>query len=169
MLRERSQFGCVNLALSFFLDASASLFVCDSTCYLKLFQIYVSTYLTVWSLSCLSSTVPPVGPWACCQSPHPPRLGSETRGTCSSPPAAGVWFYRASSVPRWQSERLLAPSSCHRFQASWTWSLGADERRLASNRCKNYGSCWLTRVSLFLCLYGILIFKIKGCIYAFLI
>jgi len=85
--------------------------------------------LTVWSWSCRWSTVPPVRPWACCQSPHPPEPASGTRGTCSSPPAAGVWFCRASWVLRWRSERLPDPSSsCRRSQASWTW--------LLSRRCQ---------------------------------
>lgn len=55
-----------------------------------------AVFLTVWSWSCQWSTGPPVGPWACCQSQHPPAPESGTRGTCSSPPAAGVWSCRAS-------------------------------------------------------------------------
>lgn len=93
--------------------------------------------LTEWSSSFQWSTVPPVKPWACCQSQHPPVPGSGTHETCTTPPAAGVWFCRASSVRHWQSERPPAPSSsCRRFQASWTlllvacgWTSQASNRR----------------------------------------
>lgn len=92
-------------------------------------------FLTVWSLSCQWSTVPPVRPWACCQSQHPPKPGSGTRGTCSFPPAAGVWFCRASSVLQWQSETPLDPSSsCHRSQASWTWRCWICQAYIISQR-----------------------------------
>lgn len=68
---------------------SLSIYIWSSSC-------ACAVFLTVWSWSCQWSTGQPVGPWACCQSQHPPAPESGTRGTCSSPPVAGVWFCRAS-------------------------------------------------------------------------
>lgn len=130
-----SQFGCVNPSLSIFL-AAAALCVCVRF-HMKFFICVYAVFLTVWSWSCQWSTAPPVRPWACCQSLHPPEPESGTRETCNSPPAAGVWFCRASWVRHWRSERLLAPSSsCRRSRASWTWLLVAYcLTSKASNRC----------------------------------
>lgn len=118
------------------------------------------SFLTGWSSSCQWSTVPPVRPWACCQSLHPPEPESGTHGTCSSPPEAGVWFCKASSVHRWQSERLLAPSSsCRRFQASWTLFLVA---YCSDNKGSN-GCNWSER--LILLSIDRLLFKLKEIVF----
>lgn len=78
---------------------------------------------TWWRWSSRWSTAPPAAPWACCRSRHPPGRASGTRGTCSAPPGAAVWFCRASSDPRWPSGTPRGPSSGgRRCPASWTSS-----------------------------------------------
>lgn len=98
---DKSQFGCVSLSrpislvaplphsFSHSISLSLYIYIWSSSC-------ACAVFLTVWSWSCQWSTGQPVGPWACCQSQHPPAPESGTRGTCSSPPVAGVWFCRAS-------------------------------------------------------------------------